>query len=315
MFHKTHIRRGFSLIELLVVIAIIAILVALLLPAVQQAREASRRTHCQNNLKQIGLALHNYHETHSSFPYGQNPDEPGFDVARTGWAWGAMLLPFVGQQNLYNALRPGEEPFFRTFLDQDQYALLQTPVSVFLCPSDPEGDLNRHRPFQRAVPGEERFIAKNNYPGCNGDDDNTGVFGSVNPGPVVSMEHITDGTSNTFLCGERRSPQGNNAAIWAGSEPWDRTATTSIWGLTGSTRYRMFDGLAGGAENDLPRSAFGSPHPGGSHFLFCDGSVRFISENIEWAYTIQSSAGGSGEPLGAYNKLGNISDGQTVGEF
>lgn len=310
-------RAAFSLIELMVVISVIGILIALLLPAVQSAREAARRTQCQNNLRQIGLALHNYHGLHKKLPFGQSIETPDMAKPGSGWGWGSMILPLLEQQTLYNALRPGQELFINKFISAADYALIQTPVTVFICPSDPKGDtdsviLNQNRPFRSPASGEDRFIAKNNYPGCNGDGDNTGVFGS---NKSVSIDEITDGSSNTFLCGERRSSGDNLAAVWAGSEPWERSFTTSIWGLTGSTRYRMFDGLAGGLEENQPRGAFGSPHSGGSHFLLCDGSVRFVSESIEWVYTPQVLMGPSDPPVGTYNKLGNIRDGTSIGEF
>lgn len=103
---RSAMRRGFTLIELLVVIAIIAVLIALLLPAVQQAREAARRTQCKNNLKQIGLALHNYHDAHDCFPPGQIRGWNGSFDSGNGFAWGALILPFMDQANLYNLLNP-----------------------------------------------------------------------------------------------------------------------------------------------------------------------------------------------------------------
>ena len=141
-------RQGFTLIELLVVIAIIAVLVSLLLPAVQQAREAARRSQCKNNLKQIGLALHNYHDTHSTFPAGYyswvtnngsgpawaNIDPDTWDAA-PGWGWGTMLLPFLDQAPLYNQLNLN-----RSCWDGVNAAGVITTLPVFLCPTASGGD-------------------------------------------------------------------------------------------------------------------------------------------------------------------------------
>lgn len=319
-FHRNEImtkpiksRSAFTLIELLVVVFVISILIALLLPAVQQSREAARRTQCQNNLKQIGLAVHNYHDTNLAFPTGLILlDAPEHGVTASAWGWGVFILPQLDQVNLYNSIQPGREPFLNKFLDSKSYTLLQSPLAVFLCPSDPESGPNMRRPFRTFVTGEQRFISKNNYPGNNGDDDNSGIFSRY----TVSLKSVTDGTTNTFMCGERRILGDNDAAVWAGSEPREPSYTTSIWGLTGSTRFRMFDGFAHGVvEGPLPRAAFGSAHVGGSYFLMCDGGVRFISETIDWTYTSPTFFGGSGVPAGVYNRLGNRDDGQPVGDF
>src|SRR5690606_1821609 len=135
------LRRGFTLIELLVVIAIIAVLIALLLPAVQQAREAARRSQCQNNLKQLGLALHNYHDTYARFPsavFWTDVDGDGqADRDEGHWAWGAAILPFIEQGNLADRMQPGTlTPTQVHALDP---SLLKTPLAVFQCPSDDGG--------------------------------------------------------------------------------------------------------------------------------------------------------------------------------
>ena len=154
------LRRGFTLIELLVVIAIIAVLIALLLPAVQQAREAARRSQCQNNLKQVGLALHNYHDIHNQFPMAFIRAS---DVARTeGWGWGAMILPQLEQGNLYDTLGvsryrltdvlAGMKPDLATVAQRT--AIFQTRLSVYICPSDDnDGLVPRKKTF---ATGSER---------------------------------------------------------------------------------------------------------------------------------------------------------------
>jgi prepilin-type N-terminal cleavage/methylation domain-containing protein len=132
--------RGFTLIELLVVIAIIAILVALLLPAVQQAREAARRSQCKSNLKQLGVALHNYHDVHSVFPPGcvnqegdtANPD----DRDRLNWTWPVYLMPYMDQAPLYEQLNPGPTRATAAVSDPAKRAVMQQPLAAFRCPSD-----------------------------------------------------------------------------------------------------------------------------------------------------------------------------------
>ena len=135
-------RFGFTLIELLVVIAIIAILVALLLPAVQQAREAARRSSCKNNLKQLGLALHNYHDTHGVFPAGYYAgDHPSVadgegDGRDARYGWGSMILPFLEQAPLYDKMQVGDRLLSQNVNDPTVLADMQTPISAFRCPSD-----------------------------------------------------------------------------------------------------------------------------------------------------------------------------------
>ena len=264
-----HRRRGFTLIELLVVIAIIAILIALLLPAVQQAREAARRTQCKNNLKQIGLALHNYHDSHLVFPTSHfvgNVLRPGYDF--THWAWASMILPYVDQAPLYNRFQAGPLSPKQAYAIDSK--LFTTPLEVFICPSDPEAPTNRNRPFRIiGQPGQpEVFIAKSNYPGVAGDEENNagrGVFHTDST--CARIRDITDGTSNTLLVGERRSPEGQWAAVWACTELDLQNELSNVWSVVGLTQYRMTDGEAGGTDAKNPKIAFGSAHEGGAHFL------------------------------------------------
>jgi prepilin-type N-terminal cleavage/methylation domain-containing protein len=334
MHHAFLRRRGFTLIELLVVIAIIAVLIALLLPAVQQAREAARRSQCQNNLKQIGLALHNYHDTHNVLPPGALRLQSDIYTLEPAFAWSVMILPQLEQGNLFAALNTQARDLRATFNNTPPsaptgYELLRTPLSVYICPSDPGDQLNTNRPFTSASgvapPGATApfVVAKSNYPASEGDvGDGDGVFDNNSR---TKFADVIDGLSNTFFVGERATRSGNYAnwaAVWAGfghdDEPdIDGHQVIEENAVMGLTLYKMRTGEGGTTAGTLHlRTAYSSAHPGGAHFLLGDGSVRFISENISWINT--DPPGGPRPPAtayGVYNRLGNRHDGQPVGEF
>jgi prepilin-type N-terminal cleavage/methylation domain-containing protein len=294
MMPRARSPRGFTLIELLVVIAIIAILIALLLPAVQQAREAARRTQCRNNLKQIGLALHNYHDAMQCFPPGQIRGWNGTVELGNGASWGAMILPYMDQAPLYNKIN------FAYGINQatggsPNNALVASlgPIPGVLCPSDTE------RPGRRSAhtPGQANYIASTpatSYFGTIGPfntwGDSTsaklsGGFFTIDSGPRSTIGAFKDGTSNTIAVGEQ------TYAVWTGGawlgishHTMDTTAPGNDnaccqdwwlhWGLYPITNKYNPSMLH-------PQLRFGSEHVGGAHFLLADGSVRFISENIE----------------------------------
>ena len=238
MIEMKRSRSGFTLIELLVVIAIIAILIALLLPAVQQAREAARRSQCKNNLKQIGLALHNYHDTHLILPSLAFGHGGASDAPVPAFVWSVMILPGLDQAPLYNAMNPGPTSLQDLFNTANGRTLLQTPLTVFLCPSDAGGSLNENRPFTKAVTGVNPFhLSKSNYPACGGDALNEGAFPG-NENTVSSgrrFRDVTDGLSNTIFVGERGSgrlpanPSGTGAwaALWGGMSHEDSPSLES----------------------------------------------------------------------------------------
>jgi prepilin-type N-terminal cleavage/methylation domain-containing protein len=297
MVRRTQSSRGFTLIELLVVIAIIAILIALLLPAVQQAREAARRTQCRNNLKQIGLALHNYHDVHSVFPPGQirgylgNPP----DIERgNGASWGAMILPYMDQAPLYNKFN-WSYGVTQASAGSGNNALVRSLGAIpgTLCPSDTD------RPPVRAAHtvGQTNYIASapaTSYFGTTGAFNTwgnstsaklAGGFFAIDPGPKASISTFTDGTSNTIAVGEG-SYRVWTGGMWLGLTHHTMDTVTAgndmaccqdwflHWGLYPITnKYN--------ATMLHPNVRFGSEHVGGAHFLLADGSVRFISENIE----------------------------------
>jgi prepilin-type N-terminal cleavage/methylation domain-containing protein/prepilin-type processing-associated H-X9-DG protein len=319
--------KGFTLIELLVVIAIIAVLIALLLPAVQQAREAARRTQCRNNLKQLGLALHNYHDVHLIFPLAQYLN---IALPNSAWGWSAMILPYLEQAPMYNALNLGSQMLEQAANDPVRLRLLTTPLPVFLCPSDPAEGVNLNRPFVQKSSGglcvgmimnQTAYFGKSNYMACNGNHDSDGIF--LSGGGKCAIRDITDGTSNTIMVGERSSPRwarqaaglpGPWAGVWAGQE-LTCDGITNVWCLAGKTEYQMNTGkhsdvVGSTTATDEPLLAFGSMHTGGAHFLMADGSVRFISENIQW-----NDLPNSYDDVGIYHLLGSIKDGRPIGEF
>jgi prepilin-type N-terminal cleavage/methylation domain-containing protein/prepilin-type processing-associated H-X9-DG protein len=344
-------QNGFTLIELLVVIAIIAVLIALLLPAVQQAREAARRTQCKNNLKQLGLAMHNYIDAHLALPdcsyYNKSPNihfaDGSSGLSRSAWSWTVMMLPYLDQANLYNAMNINSSQMEDIANNTATYPLLQTPLAVFLCPTDVGPDLNTNRPFWGPAIGgtggspmnvavSPLNVAKSNYVGCGGfQTDGDGIF-ETGDNLETTLSMITDGTSNTFLIGERSSlpwprqptgTQGPWAGLWCGSELRTgannkNTGDTGNGCLLAVTQYQMNSGLPSAPPSDTingtanPQSAFGSAHSGGAHFLFADGTVRFLSENINFVPYNNSL---DVTKLGVYQLLGMMADGQPVSGF
>lgn len=255
-------RRAFSLIELLVVIAVIAVLVGLLLPAVQNAREAARRATCRNNLKQLGLALHNYHQAHKLFPPGSLNRGP-VQAHHTGWGWGALMLPQLEQQSLYDQIN-----FFQPLTFGSNQALLAQGLSVWRCPSDSAPD---------AIQISGSQLATGNYAGCAGSMTGEGILFGFSS---VRISDVTDGTSHTILAGERVNqlnvPKlGSFTSGWYGAIPGLNSATPN------SIPHLENNGLfTPNSDLNFPY-AFQSRHTGGVNLLLCDGAVRFVSDNID----------------------------------
>jgi len=264
--------RGFTLVELLVVIAIIGVLVALLLPAVQSAREAARRTSCVNNLKQMGIAFHNYHDTYRTFP---NMDNGGIPGAFNGASAFAAVLPFLEQGNayqLYNFGLGNSDPANRAVVSQE--------IDVFLCPSSV---------MRREVPKsgcDDNDRAPGTYATCSG---SLSPWGADNNGAIVNsltgstgMSHLTDGTSNTLLIGEASwnlKDYTFTSGPCSGEVRWGFTYWSSPYPLaTGFSTQAPFNPDSGGSAM---LSHFRSDHPGGIvNFAMCDGSIQGISDTI-----------------------------------
>ena len=302
---RSRSRSAFTLVELLVVIAIIAVLIGLLLPAVQKVREAAARMKCSNNLKQLALGLHNYHGNFNKFPPGWirvngKPDP--------SWSWSCFLLPYIEQQNLYSRLNPDVNTMQAVFTND--LAALQIPVQTYLCPSDTNsGGLNDNRKFSKVGITPPVSIALSNYPGNGGNNGDTGIF---QENLQMAFRDITDGTSNTIAIGERKSRDNAYAALWAGLSQVAGETAQGPGGGQGSARgysyYRMPDGVTNTGVT-WPDLAFSSQHTNGANFALCDGSVRFISYNISWTDANNTDK----SKYGTFNKLCDRSDGQPLG--
>jgi prepilin-type N-terminal cleavage/methylation domain-containing protein/prepilin-type processing-associated H-X9-DG protein len=309
---RSFLRQAFTLIELLVVIAIIAILIGLLLPAVQKVREAAARMTCTNNLKQIGLALHGYHDANNSFPAGYidgNTDPnstPDNDVG-PGWGWAAYTLPYLEQGSVYNQIN-----FNQGVGVGNNAAVSQIQLNVFQCPSDP---------YQQnfTVWPTNVVVAHGNYMGCNGwrecfngagggtapggDDGLQGQTGIAGAGLFVRntrfrMANVTDGLSDTIIVGER---SGNHApGTWTGAvtggrcPAWMATQPPNPYFAPPGPAYDNADYdealvLSHGNATHIPNAdfpiydpdTFYSMHTGGANFLFGDGSVHFLNSGID----------------------------------
>jgi prepilin-type N-terminal cleavage/methylation domain-containing protein/prepilin-type processing-associated H-X9-DG protein len=332
---------AFTLVELLVVIAIIGILVALLLPAIQAAREAARRAQCQSNLKQLALAANNYHTTHKKFPVGFVPS-PAANLE--GWGWGVFLLPYIEEQSSYDRLRPSpvlmqpwnaagaaarnaqrgprnlSDVFVAGQTNPNEIAPLQASVQVFRCPSDstpalvpceqpgggcaiinPPGRTQDTGMWERSFLGDNskslspRFLpSASSYVGSFGmrDDkctaspdgvpnkdqcDSNGMFFGDSR---VSIKDVTDGTSKTFMIGERDG--FCLSATWIGSRNnADSQMHSFMWTLAHVTDQKTLNFPTTGAYNTCTEG-FSSAHPGGAFFAFCDGSVRWIDDDVSF---------------------------------
>ena len=323
MFLSHHRKKGFTLIELLVVIAIIAILIALLLPAVQQAREAARRSTCKNNLKQIGLALHNYNETFSVFPYATgNPGQCGFSVTTNHKGW-LYLLPYLEQAALYNQFNFSAATGQRNTgsgvlagggaITSGNAALSTTILTVLLCPSD-DGTRSysgANDTYGAGVANTARtcygFVVNdaNGCPNWTTISKTTRTMFGTNS--ACRMRDVKDGTSNTAAIVETTLDVVDGVTnSWATAQhvglgiKFDSPPNINInnwkccsWDSTPYGRTPIPGRLG---EWGSP----GSTHTGGMHILLADGAVRFISENLDTT---------------TRKNLAYMADGQVLGEF
>jgi prepilin-type N-terminal cleavage/methylation domain-containing protein/prepilin-type processing-associated H-X9-DG protein len=297
---------GFTLIELLVVIAIIAILIGLLVPAVQKVREAAARAQCQNNLKQIGLALHNYHDTKKHFPSGIlvpigngsgaiNPPTPAPQppAANQFGSWLMAILPYVEQQSVYAQVQTASNNF-----SMREYSYCGTPtapgatvISTYICPSDyvPE----------TVIQYSIYFFAVNSYfsnAGTSAWPVATASFnGVMYYNSSVKITAITDGTSNTLLAGERNSLDPTDTALPT-TRGWAWTNYNSGQDHLGDTRWPI-NSTAATIGTQARLTNFGSGHTGGANFVMCDGSVHFVSADLSIVTLQRLSVPNDGNPV------------------
>lgn len=332
---RTHPKTAFSLVELLVVITIIGVLIALLLPAVQAAREAARRLKCQNNLKQIGLALHNYagqysalppgaiisgsYRTSGTFSYDPWPEATDSAAGMHGTSWMLQILPLIEQNALFDRWD------FTKSVSGNQ-SVAATDIAAFYCPTRRSGIRAEDRQimFPKRTP-EDAYVGwsggGNDYAGCIGAQNSftnpttsnvkrqfcgsTYVYrpdmrGVFVPNLATTFNEIADGLSNTFAIGEVPRTQ------WTGSSPnyyWG-PCHTSIDGWAAAGSNTLFDTASAGSTNDIGQTggfnndyfeSAGSDHAGGAHFGMADGSVHFIGQQIDQI---------------VYAHLGSMADGQ-----
>lgn len=284
-------QRAFTLVELLVVIAIIGVLVALLLPAVQAAREAARRMQCGNNLKQIGLAIHNYHDVQLTFPPSavkEKMDDQGGSAQAL--VWSGSILPYIEQKNLYDTI-VGQGFAINWADDSVNELILRTKLSAFQCPSSPDATeiwddgsaTARYRAsYGCVVTGTVGYDIANRT--TNGESkhhmDDGGYDHPRWNGPFLMQNRtttfasITDGTSNTLFIGERyRNKVGMRNYVYIGT-PHGQDEHARWSGSTGIQLNSLDTGTQGFA-------GFHSAHPGVAHFAVGDGSVKLLSENID----------------------------------
>ncbi len=332
---KVSSRHGFTLIELLVVIAIIAILIALLLPAVQQAREAARRTECKNNMKQLGLALHNYHDTNKKFPHGtRNPlGAPN---------WRVCILPFMEQTALYNQLDLSNQSNIGGFSSQRTnntsygYGSAENSILAGLtlpgwgCPSstNPLNDTATSPLMNNVLAGlTPHYVGiagatpdpSGDANACYGPFSYGGIWcgnGMLFPNGWMAIRDCLDGTTNTIIVGEQSGRVGTGVisanyhggwagfttgglpSTWSSGSPWGAGTTTIRYPINSDTTICA---SGSGCDNTYDaNTVLNSEHPGGTQVLLTDGSVRFLSETID---------------MDTYRQLGARNDGQVLSEF
>ena len=339
-------RSGFTLIELLVVIAIIAILVALLLPAVQQVREAARKSQCQDHLHNIVIAVISYEGSFKVLPMGSGPD----GTVGTGipaWGWGAALLPNIEQKPLFDSLGVGSNEINVALANPNLTPLMQRQIDLYLCPSDnsaeSHGDLrgrngNRHDPnWSNTNAPAGFFTATSNYVANAGHKQLGSGAGLANTGPLfrrsrIRIAQITDGTSNVLFIGER--DQECAAATWVGTRSASGNGPRGNNHVLGNVFQKpngvytggdLWAGVAGTVNTQTCLYGFSSKHPGGTQFAFGDGRVTMVSENIDFNNNFSNGAANCnqdqdtsytntacGGPLGVYQRLGVRDDGLPV---
>lgn len=334
------VRGAFTLVELLVVIAIIGVLIALLLPAVQQAREAARRMQCTNNLKQLGLAMHNFHDTYGKLPPMSHEDF-GNDNTQANWGWAMLVMPQMELGNVVDQLDPTQgtnvsrnwpqktsgNTLHGAVTNNNLLKILQTPIEAFMCPSTAGPELNESKPVPYDSGNGTIYLARSDYIVVNDKDliyrgsptdHPDGSFVWSRYSPVVNFANITDGLSNTLLVGERCYQLGGeligSGVVFGHAGNDDGAHSTKgvqmgYFYVGGATNYPI-NSTVSNADN-AHRQGFASNHPGGVNFVLGDGSVRFIPETIDH----NPDGGNNDVPNSTLERLVQKDDGQVVGSL
>ncbi|UUO08488.1 DUF1559 domain-containing protein [Blastopirellula sp. J2-11] len=287
---------GFTLVELLVVIAIIGVLIALLLPAVQQAREAARRSSCTNKMKQLGLALHNYHDTFGAFPYG----------CRSGSSfvsWHVPILPFIEQLNLYEQFDTT-----KSYGSSPNAALREVKVDAYFCPSGTEERADDNTDFYTAhyygvmgPTGDIPGTTSSTYPEQPSENPSFGGFSKAGMwfmGEVRRLRDVVDGTSNTLFLGEMSWSDRNGKQTKY--REWTRGGrdTSDGWMIPCKNVAFPINSDQVSIFNDM---SFGSNHPGGCLFTLGDASVRFVPETVDFDSYLSTASMNGGEVFSLNN--------------
>jgi len=324
--NRTTLQRGFTLVELLVVIAIIGILIALLLPAVQAAREAARRSQCSNNLKQIGLALHNYHDTHKTFPLGAFNLREAWPSSGTNWR--ALILPYIEQSTVHDQLLFSADPAVHFMAGgaaggnalNGNDVLKNLVIEGYRCPSSVIKRIGGHNNtlamnvLYVGIQGAARPIPGPN-PNRGSRDCSygwTSNSGMLAKNECFSFKDCLDGSSNTMIVAEQsglvadRNITANYYGGWYGTRhprTMDQNPCGDLWGA-GTTAVRYTPNLkvavTGASQMYHNNTILNSQHPGGINVLLTDGSVRFISETIDLNTLKGLACRYDGVPLGAF---------------
>lgn len=287
--------RGFTLVELLVVIAIIGILIALLLPAVQSAREAARRAQCSNNLKQLSLGMHNYHDTYKTFPF------PGMIANQLGWT--SSILDYIEQSSIADQMNYNAGPYS----DPSKLQWAATKIGAYLCPS--ASDEKTKATAEDWPDGSGELVYTCHYYGILGpigvnpvdgnrydEGGRSEAFGGFAEQGILwqmssKMRDIKDGTSNTFLFGEISWDDMTKYRAWVRGKYGDSRGTLYL--LTKSLEYP----INSRNESKWNSIAMGSDHPGGAQFAMADGSGRFVSETIDFETYLAMGSRNGKEPI------------------